>query len=102
MPELDRDQQSKETINSQDQAKCETMQKISDIEDEAFKVDYEIGYFIGTTRNLKFFEINDKLIRLSLALTSLNCDGEELRKKKREVQRYINKCKEKLNTKVAP
>lgn len=100
MPEVDRNQQSTETINSQDQAKLEIMHKISDIEDQAFKIDYEIGYFIGTTRNLKFFEINDKLIRLSMALTSLDCDGEEMRKKKREVQRYITKCKEKLNAKV--
>ncbi|CAG9773735.1 unnamed protein product [Ceutorhynchus assimilis] len=89
-----------DTLECLDPITIETKRDINNIEEEAQKIDSEIDYFLGASRNLKFFEINEKLIRLSLALSDLDCTSEELRTLKRAAQGYINGCKEKLNNKV--
>ncbi|XP_066140576.1 uncharacterized protein [Euwallacea fornicatus] len=93
--------QSTETLDGIDPAVVECLQKIDDIEDQAYKIDYEIAYFIGEGgRNLRFYEINNKLIMLGLALTTVGVSSEHLRKRKKEVLNLINKCKERLNDKA--
>ncbi|XP_066246571.1 uncharacterized protein [Euwallacea similis] len=93
--------QSTETLDAIDPAIVECLQKIDDIEEQAYKIDYEIGYFIGGEgRNLRFYEINNRLIMLSLALTAVGASTEDLRKRKKEVLSFVNQCKERLSNKA--
>ncbi|XP_050299784.1 uncharacterized protein LOC126738462 [Anthonomus grandis grandis] len=96
----DYNNESTDTLDCLDPTTIETKRNIANIEDDVQKTEYEITYFMGASRNLKFYEINEKLIRLNMALSELDCCSEELRRRKKEVQGYIGRCKEQLNSKV--
>lgn len=93
--------ESTDTLDCLDPITIEIKRDMADIEEDVHKIDYEINYFLGNGKNLKYYEINERLIRLSMALSDLHCGSDELRKIKKEVQIYINQCKDKLNSKVA-
>lgn len=92
--------ESRATLNYADPLTIETLTRIAHLDDQTRGIEYEIDYFFGHSKNLKFYELNEKLIRVNLALSELECN-EELRHRKRELQSFIAQCKDKLNGKVA-
>ncbi|XP_019771352.2 uncharacterized protein LOC109545238 [Dendroctonus ponderosae] len=93
--------ESSDSLNYADPLTIETSASIAQLDDQARRIEYEIDYFLGNSKNLKFYELNEKLIRVNLALSELECSNEELRSQKKELQTYIAHCKDKLNSKVA-
>ncbi|KAJ8957446.1 hypothetical protein NQ318_004926 [Aromia moschata] len=79
----------------------DVLKEINWIEEETKKVEAELNYFIGSTNDVKFYEINEKFLRLMIALCDIHCETEDLRRKKRETLEYIENCQKKLKEKGA-
>lgn len=91
--------ESEETFNSTDPESTATFKAIVNIEKEANRVENEMNNFRGGINDLQYYEINEKFIRMMIALCDLNCENDELRKKKNSVMLHIEQCQNRLKLK---
>ncbi|KAL1498022.1 hypothetical protein ABEB36_008885 [Hypothenemus hampei] len=91
----------KSELTSKDDIEKEFLTVLQEVTDEATTIEREIDCFLGEIKNLTFYDIMERLIRLGLVLSHLECKEDELRKRKKETLKYIDKCKEKLNSKIS-
>ncbi|XP_018576469.1 uncharacterized protein LOC108915007 [Anoplophora glabripennis] len=92
--------QSVDNLEFCDPKGIDVLKEIHKIEDEAKKIDKDLDYFIGSKSDVKFYEINETLLRLMISLCDITCETHELRSKKRETLEYIEECQRKLKAKV--
>lgn len=78
----------------------DVLKEFHKIEEEAKKIDKDLDYFHGTTSDIKYYEINEALLRLMISLCDIYFESEDLRKKKGETLEYIKECQRKLKAKV--
>lgn len=75
-----------------DPTSIEVMKSIHKVETKAQKMEGDVKDILGHLSDLKYYEINEEFIRLQIELCDIYCDREELRKRKTDVFRYIQKC----------
>lgn len=92
--------QSVDNLEFCDPRGIDVLKEIHTIEDEAKKIDRDLNYFIGSRSDVKYYEINEALLRLMISLCDIMCETDELRVKKRETLEYIEECQKKLKAKV--
>lgn len=76
----------------------DVMKSINMIETDARRINENIAISLGHLSDLKYYEINEKFIRLQIDLCDIYCDREELRKRKNEVSGYIQECQQRLRS----
>ncbi|KAF7282181.1 uncharacterized protein LOC143198822 [Rhynchophorus ferrugineus] len=91
---------SADSENSLDPSSIETLRAIADVEEDARRVDFDIDSFLGDRNSLRFFEINEKLIRCNIALSEILTPTESLRARKMEMMKFVNQLQAKLKSKV--
>lgn len=79
-----------------DPKSIDMLKHISHIEEQGKEIEKEMKTFIGGSNDIRFYEINEKFIRLMIALCDMHCEKEELRKRKAEVYNYIEGCQKSL------
>ncbi|KAG5871166.1 hypothetical protein JTB14_027103 [Gonioctena quinquepunctata] len=77
------------------------LQDLAKIEKEAEAIEEHIKVFTGGNNDLKFYEINEKLIRLMISLSDIYCERDELRKRKTSVLEYIQGCQKELKSRFS-
>lgn len=80
---------SVDSVDCVDPTHIEILRAIADIEEDAQQLEKDIEYFSGGTNSLRFFELNEKLIRCNIALSDIVSSSEKHRERKKEVQKYI-------------
>lgn len=86
--------------NSVDNLECcdptsiDVLKSIHNIEMEAREIDSMSS--LAYISELKYYELNEKFIRLQINLCDIYCDREELRKRKAEVSEFIKDCQQKI------
>ncbi|KAJ8929802.1 hypothetical protein NQ314_017399 [Rhamnusium bicolor] len=78
----------------------DVLKSINKIEESARKVEKELDYFIGGPNNIKFYEINEKLLRLMIALCDVMCETAEMQLRKTQTLEYIEACQKRLKDKA--
>ncbi|KAJ8979406.1 hypothetical protein NQ317_015836 [Molorchus minor] len=76
------------------------LKDIERIKEDTRNAEREVDYFVGNTNSVKFYEINEKFLKLMITLSNIVCDTEELRRKKSETLEFIESCQRKLKEKV--
>lgn len=92
--------QSVDDLEFCDPMGIDVLKEFHKIEEEAKKIDKDLDYFIGSTSDVKYYEINEALLRLMISLCDISFESDELRKKKSETLEYIEECQRKLKAKV--
>lgn len=88
--------QSVDNLEFCDPKSIDILKAISNLEEKGREVENEMNTFIGGPNDVRFYEINEKYIRLMISLCDIYCEKDELRKRKAEVYNYIEDCQKRL------
>ncbi|KAJ8923200.1 hypothetical protein NQ315_001754 [Exocentrus adspersus] len=92
--------QSVDNLEFCDPSIIDVLKEINKIHEEASRVDVQVEYFIGSTSDVTYYEMNETLLRLMISLCNINCESGELRKSRSETLEYIEGCQRKLKAKA--
>lgn len=83
-----------------DPTSIDVLKSINEIEQKAKDILNEVQISYENLSQLKYYEINEKFIRLQIDLSNVICNREELWKRRMEVIQFIEECQRNIKSKV--